>query len=134
MTQADGPTRHSLQVAITLTVAVGAIATLVAYLGTRENPQAPVSPPTIPIAGTSLPVQAILLPQDEPDLPSGPHQRTFVASCTICHSTRLVMTQPPFPRKKWEEVVHKMVKTYGAPIAPEEEAQVVDYLVTVRGE
>ena len=134
MTQSSGPPRHSLRVAIILTVVVGAIATVVAYLGTRENPQAPVSPATASVAGTSLPVDTIVLPHDEPDLPSGPHERTFAASCTICHSTRLVMTQPSFPREKWEETVHKMVKTYGAPIAPETETQIVDYLVTVRGE
>lgn len=134
MTKSSGPPRHSLRVAILLTVFVGAIATVIAYLGTRENPQAPVSPASAAVAGTSLPVDTIVLPQDEPDLPSGPHERTFAASCTICHSTRLVMTQPSLARKKWEEVVHKMVKTYGAPIAPETEAQVVEYLVTVRGE
>jgi len=74
-----------------------------------------------------------VLPHDEPELPSGPHQRTFVASCTICHSTRLVLTQPPFPRKEWAELVHTMVKAYGAPITPEVEGQIVDYLTTVRG-
>jgi hypothetical protein len=43
------------------------------------------------------------------------------------------MTQPPLQRKEWVEVVHKMVKTYGAPIAPEAQEQIVDYLVTARG-
>jgi hypothetical protein len=43
------------------------------------------------------------------------------------------MTQPSCTREKWVEVVHKMVKTYGAPIAPETETQIVDYLSTVRG-
>jgi len=132
MTQASDKPRHPQRVAVVLTVLVGVIATAVAYLGTRENPQAPVSPSAAP-ADTTLPVQTIVLPQDEPELPPGPDQRTFATSCTICHSTRLVMTQPPFPRKEWAEVVHKMVKTYGAPIAPEAEQQIVDYLMTVRG-
>jgi hypothetical protein len=118
-------------VAIVLTVLAGATATAVAYLGTRESVQAPVSPPT---AAATLSVESVVLPHDDPVLPSGPHQRTFVTSCTICHSTRLVMTQPPFARKQWVEVVHKMVKTYGAPIGPETEEQIVDYLSTVRGQ
>jgi hypothetical protein len=118
-------------VAIVLAVFVGVIATAVAYLGTREGTQPPVSPSAS--SGATIPMTTIVLPHDEPELPSGPHQRTFVTSCTICHSTRLVMTQPPFPQKKWEEVVHKMVKTYGAPITPETEGQIVDYLTTVRG-
>ncbi len=133
MTQPNDPPRRPQRVAILLTVLVGAIATAVAYLGTRENPQAPVSPPDIAVAANTLPQQTIVLPHEEPELPPGPHQRTFVASCTVCHSTRLVMTQPPFARKKWTEVVHKMVKTYGAPIDPAAEGQVVDYLVAVRG-
>jgi hypothetical protein len=120
-------------VAIVLTVLTGVIATAVAYLGTRADPQEPVSPPAALAADTSLAVQTIVLPHDEPELPPGPHERTFAASCTICHSPRLVMTQPPFPRKQWEEVVHKMVKTYGAPITPEAQEQIVDYLTSVRG-
>ena len=133
MTPAGDKPRHPQGVAIVLTVLVGVIATAVAYLGTRGNPQAPVSPPVAPVAGTTLPVETIVLPHDEPELPPGPHERTFATSCTICHSTRLPMTQPPFPRKTWEEVVDKMVKTYGAPIAPEAQKQIVDYLMTVRG-
>jgi hypothetical protein len=132
MTQTIDAPRHSPTAAIVLTVIVGVIATVVAYLGTRQNPQAPVLPPAS-AAGTGVVVESIALPHDEPDLPLGPHQRTFVASCTICHSTRLVMTQPPFLRKQWTEVVHKMVKTYGAPLNPETEEEVVDYLTAVRG-
>ena len=76
MTQASDPPRHSQRVAIVLTVLVGVIATAVAYLGTRENPQAPVSPSAAP-AGTTLPVQTIVLPQDEPELPPGPASTDF---------------------------------------------------------
>jgi cytochrome c5 len=133
MIQASDRPRHSQRVAIILTVLVGAIATAVAYLGTRESTQAPLSTSVAP-AVTTLDVETIVLPHDEPELPPGPHQRTFVASCTICHSTRMVMTQPPFPQEQWAEVVHKMVKTYGAPITPESESQIVAYLTTVRGE
>ena len=124
---------HSQRAAIVLTVLVGVIATAVAYLGTRESTSTPVSPPVAP-TGETLPVETIVLPHDEPEIPSGPHQRTFVASCTICHSTRLVMTQPPFSQEEWVEVVHKMVKNYGAPISPESEGQIVAYLTTVRGQ
>lgn len=133
MMQGSDTSRHSQTVAIVLTVVVGAIATAVAYLGTRQSTVAPVSEPVAAV-GTMLTVATIVLPHDEPELPPGPHQRTFVASCTICHSTRMVMTQPPFPAAQWAEVVHKMVKTYGAPITPEAEGQIVAYLTTVRGQ
>jgi hypothetical protein len=133
MTQASEKPRHSQKVAIVLTVLTGLIATAVAYVGIRQNRQVPASPSAAPAGDTLLPVQTIVLPHDEPELPPGPHQRTFVVSCTICHSTRLVMTQPPLLRKQWAEVVHKMVKTYGAPIAPETEEQITEYLTTVHG-
>jgi hypothetical protein len=132
MTQPSDKPRHPQRVAIILTVIVGAIATVVAYLGTRESTNAPPSLPAAP-TGTTLPVQTIVLPHDEPEIPPGPHERTFATACTICHSTRLVMTQPPFPRKQWTEIVQKMVKTYGAPITPDAEEQIVDYLTTIRG-
>jgi hypothetical protein len=133
MTQAGDPPRRPPRVAIVLTVLAGVLATAIAYLGTRENPPAPLPPPAAPAVDASLTVHMIVLPYDEPELPNGPHQRTFIASCTICHSTRLVMTQPPFPRAKWVEIVQKMVKTYGATISPEEETRVADYLTAVRG-
>ncbi len=96
MQGSDKP-RHSQTVAIVLTVVVGA---------DRDRGRLPGHPARARrrrcrrrtlAAGTTLPVETIVLPHDEPELPSGPHQRTFVASCTICHSTRMVMTQPPFP-------------------------------------
>jgi hypothetical protein len=132
MRQGSDRPRHSQKVAIVLTVLVGAIATVVAYLGTRESTRTPVSSP-VATAGETLPVETIVLPHDEPEIPFGPHRRTFVASCTICHSTRLVMTQPSFSKEGWVEVVHKMVKNYGAPITPDSEGQIVDYLMTIRG-
>ena len=70
MIQASDRPRHSLRVAIALTVLVGVIATAVAYLGTRESTQTPVSPPAAPV-GATLPVETIVLPHDEPELPSG---------------------------------------------------------------
>jgi hypothetical protein len=124
------PPRRTQRVVIPLTVVVGVITTAVAYFGTREEP----SPRPLPApAAAKVPVEMVVLPHDEAELPPGPHQRTFAVACTVCHSTRLVMTQPSFPREKWEEVVHKMVKTFGAAITPEEQAQVIDYLVAVRG-
>jgi hypothetical protein len=78
-------------------------------------------------------VVSITLPYDEPDLPPGPHLREFQVACTSCHSTRLVMTQPPFPKAKWEASVKKMVDAFGAPLTPAVQARVVEYLMAVRG-
>jgi hypothetical protein len=121
------------RVAVALTVVVGLVATAIAILGTRGNTQAPPTP--APAAATPSPVDVIALPHDAPDLPPGPHQRTFVRYCTLCHSARLVLTQPPFPKAKWEELVQKMInpKVYGAPIPAAEAPEIVEYLVAIRG-
>jgi hypothetical protein len=127
MTRVGHPPRQPQRTVIILTVVVGAIATAVAYFGSWEKPVTPLSPQTASTGPTPT-MKSIVLPYDETELPAGPHQRTFAVSCTICHSTRLVMTQPPLARKKWGEVVQKMIKTYGAPIHPDEAEQIADYL------
>jgi len=41
--------------------------------------------------------------------------------------------QPHFSRTMWEKEVKKMVDVYGAPITAEEQQQIVEYLVAVKG-
>ena len=53
--------------------------------------------------------------------------------CRLCHSPRFVLGQPRFNEKKWTEIVHKMVVVYGSPMTPQQEKDVVAYLVAVRG-
>jgi mono/diheme cytochrome c family protein len=79
------------------------------------------------------PVKEIHLDYHAPDLPPGPGRDTFATQCVICHSPRYVVNQPAFPRKVWTVVVHKMVKGYGAPIDPEQEKVIVNYLVSWHG-
>ncbi len=82
---------------------------------------------------TTGPVVRIDLPHEEPELPPGPNREQFRNACTVCHSTRLVLTQPRLPAKKWDEVVHKMVAVYGAPLTRDEEHAIVGYLATMQG-
>jgi hypothetical protein len=135
MAPSTDPPRRTQRVVIPLTVLVGVVATAVAYLGTREDPQARPTPPPAAAADANVPVQAIVLPHVEPDLPPGPHRETFIRYCTLCHGARLVLTQPPFPKAKWEEIVQKMInpKVYGAPVPAEEKPRIVEYLVAIRG-
>jgi mono/diheme cytochrome c family protein len=91
--------------------------------------------PAIPLAQLTQerPVDQIQLEYHEPDLPPGPAHDLVAAQCIICHSTRYVLNQPVFPRKTWTAEVHKMVKAYGAMIQPDQEKEIVDYLVTWHG-
>jgi hypothetical protein len=49
-----------------------------------------------------------------------------------CHSADHILNQPLLSKEKWEEVVHKMVTAYKAPISPDDEKQIVDYLVKTK--
>jgi cytochrome c5 len=121
--------RTLLPLAVILLAAGGVTYVMMASRG-REPPENSNS------AGAHAPgspVVSITLPYDEPVLPPGPHQREFQIACTTCHSTRLAMTQPPFPKAKWEATVKKMVDAFGAPLTREEQARAVEYLMSVRG-
>ena len=66
-------------------------------------------------------------------MPPGPNVEQFTAYCRLCHSPRLVLTQPPLTNKQWGAVVKKMVTVYGAPIPPSQEPDIIAYLTAVRG-
>jgi mono/diheme cytochrome c family protein len=80
------------------------------------------------------PVVAISLPVADPVVPPGPHREQFVTSCSVCHSPRLVFTQPHLSEKQWTATVTKMVAIYGAPITPAQEKEIVTYLSSVPGQ
>jgi hypothetical protein len=126
---------NTQRVAIPLTVVVALITTLVAFLGTRDAPPASVAAPSLEFTAATVNgnVRSIVLPRTEVELPAGPHQKEFVVACTTCHSAQLVLNQPPFASDKWSGIVKKMVKTYGASIAVEDEPALVEYLTAIRG-
>jgi hypothetical protein len=132
MIPVSDPPRRTQRVAIILTILTGVIATVVAWLGSRDAPLSLPSAP--PAAAPAWPVvMTIALPHEPPQLPPGPHQQATAVACSRCHSPQLILNQPPFPRQKWIEIVHKMVQVYGAPITAAEETTLVDYLVAIRG-
>ncbi len=107
----------------------GALLGVLALLGVAL-PAATAPEECVPSRGT---VYSITLPDAAPMLPDGPNRPQFQAYCRLCHSPRLVLTQPRLTQDKWAGVVSKMVKTYGAPIPPEQEPDIVAYLTAVHG-
>jgi cytochrome c5 len=83
--------------------------------------------------GSKNPVQEIALPNYPPDMPAGPNLAVYQQKCVLCHTSRYVTMQPRFTRTVWEKEVKKMVDVYGAPIATEEQQQIVEYLVAIKG-
>lgn len=117
---------------------IGACILAYAIWGRAGNP-ASIGPAETPhvIAVTQLatmqPVKIIELEYHQPDLPPGPGRDEFAKQCFVCHSPRYVVDQPIFLRKTWTSEVQKMVKAYGAMITPDEQKEIVNYLVYWHG-
>ncbi len=110
---------------IALVTCLAALAGVVSYWGVRDSWAIGLREPQIERLAVAR--------ADELETPPGAHRGLFQASCTICHSTRLIFSQPPFPREKWAEIVHKMVSAYGAPVVGEDEGRIVEYLAGLDG-
>ena len=50
-------------------------------------------------------------------------------NCLACHSAAMITAQPRFSRVQWGETITKMRTVYGAPIAPTDDAAILDWLV-----
>ena len=94
--------------------------------------QQPDTPSKAP-KGSKKPVEEITLPNYPLDMPPGPNLAPFQQHCLLCHSARYVTMQPRFSQTVWEKEVKKMVDVYGAPITADEQKQIVEYLVTIKG-
>jgi len=55
------------------------------------------------------------------------------AFCIQCHSVEYTAVQPPMPAKFWDAEVKKMREKYFAPVPPEMDAKLVEYLVAAYG-
>ena len=60
-------------------------------------------------------------------------EELFRTHCITCHSLRYIDMQPAFPRKTWEKITDKMIKSFGAPITDSSAVKIVDYLMSVKG-
>jgi mono/diheme cytochrome c family protein len=78
-------------------------------------------------------VRSITLPHFEAEAPFAPGRDEFLVACESCHSSRYIAMQPPFPERKWEEIVTKMAKVFGAQIDDEQKKAIVGYLVAIKG-
>jgi hypothetical protein len=114
---------------IVLAIALISAATAISSFGTKDTWPVASRPPDSRTLETSTAAVAAVW---DLELPQAPHREEFQASCLICHSARLPFGQPPFRREKWVEIVHKMVAVYGAPMTPEDEVKVVEYLLAAR--
>jgi cytochrome c5 len=125
----DSDAQRRQRFGLLLTIGLFMIAAGVSYSGTRSAWIVADRRPDSKFAAIS---DAAADPVSDLELPLGPNRDEFQTSCLTCHSARLPLGQPPFGRKKWDEIVHKMVAIYGAPMTPENESHVVEYLLVAR--
>ena len=98
---------------------------------TAQQPPTTVAPGDSPAPADG--VRSITLPTVPYDLPPGKGRDAAAAGCILCHTTRYLTHQPPLPRATWVAEVDKMRKTFGAPVSDPQAAEIVEYLVSVRG-
>ena len=84
----------------------------------------------IPAALRAAEQKTITLPSDNEMamLKPGAGMEVARANCLICHSTDYIVLQPRGDAKQWQAVVTKMIKVFGAPITPDNEKTIVEYL------
>lgn len=89
----------------------------------------------VPLAVWAAAEKTITLPPDNAmaTLAPGPGMEVARANCGICHSTDYIVRQPRGDAKQWGPEVAKMIKVFGAPISPENEKIIVEYLATAYG-
>jgi cytochrome c5 len=75
----------------------------------------------------------VTLPSEEAFF-EGPQADTLNTNCTACHSAEMVLYQPSLSAAQWASVVKKMREVYKAPIAEEDDADIVAALVALRRE
>ena len=86
----------------------------------------------LPVAAWTADQKTITLPPDNDmaALKAGPGVEVARANCGICHSTDYIVRQPAGDVKQWQPEVAKMIKVFGAPVTPENEKIIIEYLST----
>lgn len=107
-----------------------ALVVRIVYTAAAPTPGATAAPATATQPGVP---ELIADPSIPPVMAEGPGRDAFMANCLNCHSPRYVTMQPRFSRKVWTAEVAKMVTAYKAPIAPAQQAEIVDYLAAAYG-
>jgi cytochrome c553 len=67
------------------------------------------------------------------DIAGGPSADAINNNCLACHSTEMVTNQPRLTAAEWAASVAKMRTIYKAPVAPEDDAAIVGWLVASQG-
>ena len=92
----------------------------------------------LPLVGHAAQLDALTslnleVPSSDASFPDGPGADAINGNCLPCHSDDHILNKPNLPKETREEIIHKMISAYKAPIAPEDVAPIVDYLARTKG-
>ncbi|MEA3118324.1 MAG: hypothetical protein QOI13_1594 [Paraburkholderia sp.] len=73
------------------------------------------------------------LPAGSVTFPPGQGSEIANANCVMCHSTGMVLRQPPLTVGEWKTEINKMRNAFGAPISADQVDQLAHYLNSVDG-
>jgi len=73
-------------------------------------------------------IHSITLPDIRIELKEGPGRVKTETYCNICHSTDYIIMQPKADHAQWTAEVNKMIKTFGAPIPPDDAETIITYI------
>ena len=114
-------------------IVLGAVAGLIGQhylpesIAAQAARQAAIAPPV------HLTVLNVTLPPGESAFPPGPGVEIANANCVLCHSTGMVLRQPPLTVGEWKTEIMKMRSAFGAPITPDQIDALARYLNTIEG-
>ncbi len=121
-------------------VVVGGAALMLTAIGTpdrRKVAERPVAeaalPSSVAAGGFTLVSTAVAMPIDEARFAGGASADAINANCTACHSTSMVLNQPPLTAAQWQTTITKMREVYHADIAEGDVPAILSYLTSLDG-
>ena len=84
--------------------------------------------PAAPVQWTAVDIE---LPVGDALFPQGEGAQTANGYCLMCHSTDMVLAQPPLTQAQWLGEIEKMRKFFGAPIPADQDAALARYLTGI---
>jgi len=76
---------------------------------------------------------SVSLPPGDGQFPTGKGSEIANAQCVMCHSTGMVLRQPPLTVEEWKTEVMKMRNAFGAPIPLDQVEALTQYLRSING-
>jgi mono/diheme cytochrome c family protein len=73
------------------------------------------------------------LPVNDAPFPPGNGSDIASGQCLICHSSGMVLRQPPLTQDEWVGEINKMRNAYGAQLPPDQIEALAKYLFSING-